>query len=230
VRRMQPSLSVALDADERACAGHPRTVVSLLLCAAYNAAMQPTGSTVENKLLELPRLETPRLVLRALSLDDADDIFAYASDSEVTRYTIFERHLSSKTTTEWLRSVIDTYRDGHPGPWGMELRSSRRLIGACGFRNWETQHGCAEMGYTVTRAYWNQGYASEAVRALIAFGFEHMNLNRIEARAVPANLGSTRVMEKAGMKFEGVLRQSEFFKGAYQDLAIYSILRHDPWR
>ena len=192
--------------------------------------MQPACSTVANKIRELPRLETPRLVLRALSHGDVDDVFAYASDSEVTRYTIFERHLSSKTTTEWLRSVIDTYGVGHPGPWGMELRSSRHLIGACGFRNWETQHGRAEMGYTVTRAYWNQGYATEAVRALIAFGFEYMNLNRSEARTVPANIGSTRVMEKAGMKFEGVLRQSEFFKGAYQDLAIYSILGDDPQR
>src|SRR5205823_5281770 len=112
---MKPSLSLALDADERACAGHPRTVVSLLLRAAYNAAMQPAGSTVENKIRELPRLETLRLVLRALSLSDVDDIFAYASDSEVTRYTIFERHVSSNTTVEWLRSVIDMYRDGHPG-------------------------------------------------------------------------------------------------------------------
>jgi len=189
--------------------------------------MQHAGSIAESKIRELPRLESPRLILRALSLDDADDIFAYASDSEVTRYTIFERHLSLDTTIEWLRSVLGMYRDGHPGPWGMELRNGDRLIGACGFRNWDAQHRRAEMGYTVTRTFWNQGYASEAVRALIAFGFEHMNLNRIEAHAVPINVGSTRVMEKAGMKFEGVLRQSEFFKGAYQDLAIYSILRSD---
>jgi ribosomal-protein-alanine N-acetyltransferase len=190
--------------------------------------MQPAGSMAENKIRELPRLETPRLILRALSLDDADDIFAYASDSEVTRYTIFERHQSLDTTIEWLRSVLDMYCDGHPGPWGMERRERGRLIGACGFRNWDAHHGRAEMGYTVTRAFWNQGYATEAVRALLAFGFEHMNLNRIEARAVPANVGSTRVMEKAGMKLEGVLRQSEFFKGGYQDLALYSILRSDP--
>src|ERR671937_1232764 len=98
--------------------------------------MHPAGSTLKNKLDELPRLETARLVLRPLSLGDADDIFAYASDSAVTRYTIFERHTSLETTLEWLRTVRNLYRDGHPGPWGLELRDGGRLIGACGFRNW----------------------------------------------------------------------------------------------
>jgi ribosomal-protein-alanine N-acetyltransferase len=88
-------------------------------------------------------------------------------------------------------------------------------------------HRRGDIGYALAREYWGHGYATEAVRAMIEFGFEHLNLNRIEARAVPANVASTRVMQKAGMKYEGILSESGFFKGAYQDVALYSILRSD---
>jgi len=85
-----------------------------------------------------------------------------------------------------------------------------------------------EIAYALARQHWNEGYTTEAVRAIIAFGYRTMRLNRIEARCDIPNIASARVMEKAGMKFECVLRQHMFVKNVDVDLKMYSILR-DEW-
>jgi len=98
-------------------------------------------------------------------------------------------------------------------------------VGACGFVGWSPEHARAEMGYVLNRRYWGRGLVLEAVRAMISFGFERMDLNRVEARCVAENTASARVMEKAGMAYEGTLRQREFLKGVYRDMKLYAILR-----
>ena len=89
------------------------------------------------------------------------------------------------------------------------------------------EHARAELGYVLSREHWGKGLMPEAVRAVMAFGFEKLSLNRIQARCIAENLASARVMEKAGMTFEGTLRESEFIKGAYRDIKLYSILRRE---
>lgn len=175
------------------------------------------------------RIETERLILRPLTMADLDDIWAYASDPEVTRFTIFDYHTNRRVTEAWLRSAVDS-SVGESFLFGMEHRKEKKVIGSCAIRAWDRDHSRAEMGWALTRAYWNQGYATEAVRALIGFGFEYLKLNRLQALCIPAHSASRRVMEKAGMKLEGILRQAEFFKNAYQDLALYSILRKEGKR
>jgi ribosomal-protein-alanine N-acetyltransferase len=88
-------------------------------------------------------------------------------------------------------------------------------------------HSRAEIGYALSRRYWGEGYMSEAVNAVIEFGFREMLLNRIMARCEVNNIASARVMEKVGMQLEGILRQHLFVKGRYWDLKIYSILREE---
>ena len=169
------------------------------------------------------RLETERLTLRPLTMSDLDDVWAYASDPEVTRFTIFDYHTSRRTTEEWLKSALASSA-GESFLFGIAHRQRGKIIGSCGIRAWNREYHLAEMGWALARAYWNQGYATEAVGALIGFGFAHLKLNRMQALCVPTHAASRRVMEKAGMKFEGILRQAGFFKSDYQDLAIYSIL------
>ena len=175
----------------------------------------------------LPELTTPRLLLRKFKRADAHDVFAYASDPQVTLYTPWEHHRDLKTTRQFLSTVLNAYRQGQPAPWGIVLRRTGKLIGAIGLKNWALQHSRAEVGYVLSREYWGKGYVTEALNAVLAFGFSEMELHRIEAKAVPENRGSTRVMEKAGMKFEGQLRDYELVKGAYQSLNLYSILKSD---
>ncbi|MDF0556226.1 GNAT family protein [Kamptonema sp. UHCC 0994] len=175
----------------------------------------------------LTTLETERLILRKMTLEDAEDMFEYASDPEVAKYTIWNAHQSVKDTKFFLNTVVERYKNRQITDWGIIHKEDGKFIGTCGFAEYYLAHNRAEIGYVLSRKYWKQGYMSEAVGAIIKFGFQTMKLNRIEARCEVENIASARVMEKVGMEFEGILRQHIFTKGKYCDLKIYSILRQD---
>jgi ribosomal-protein-alanine N-acetyltransferase len=176
---------------------------------------------------ELPELETDRLLLRKMRPDDAADLFEYACDPAVAKFTTWRAHESIEYSKLFLRAVMEEYSKHEPSSWGIEEKAERKLIGTCGFANWSPSDFRGEIGYALSRKYWGKGYMTEAVRAVIAFGFRTLQLNRIEARCEIKNIASARVIEKAGMKFEGILRQHAFYKGAFRDLKMYSILRKE---
>jgi ribosomal-protein-alanine N-acetyltransferase len=184
-----------------------------------------TVAEVRDVLKDLPTLETERLILRKMVLNDAEAVFAYASNSEVSRYTLWETHRSIEDSRAFLEFATQKYENGGEPDWGIVYRGNGCLVGACGLVNWEAEHARAEVGFVLSREYWGRGLMSEAVRAILRFGFERMNLNRIEARCIAENAASARVMEKAGMVYEGTLRQREYIKGAYRDIKLYAILK-----
>lgn len=176
---------------------------------------------------DLPALETSRLLLRKIRLSDAADIFAFASDPAVARYTTWPPHPTVAATEAFVRELLQRYADGLISPWGVVHRANGKLVGSCGFAYVMAWHGRAEIAYALSQPYWGQGLMPEAVRAVLAFGFETLQLNRIEARCELDNHASERVMQKVGMQFEGVLRQHAQVLGQYRDLKLYSILRHE---
>ena len=177
---------------------------------------------------DLPEIKTERLLLRKMNMDDAEDVFDYASDPEVARYVIWDAHRSIKDSESFLDLVVEGYRNGELGSWGMVDRESGKLIGTCGYDgSWFPAHARAEIGYAISRQYWGRGLMPEAVTALLEFGFSRMELNRIVARCFPENIASERVMQKVGMTYEGTLREHLFLKDAYQSLKVYSILRSE---
>ena len=185
--------------------------------------------SIDELLAELPTLETERLLLRKITLADIDDIYAYASDPEVSKFMPWEAHQSQADTFEYLASVFKRYENHTPGPWGIVHKSHLKLIGTCAYHDWQRNDRRAEIGYVLSRSYWGQGYMAEAAHAIIAFGFREMGLNRIQAMCDVPNTSSARVMEKVGMRFDGVLREYFFEKGRYIDLKLFSILRSE-WR
>jgi [ribosomal protein S5]-alanine N-acetyltransferase len=176
-----------------------------------------------------PVLETPRLLLRPMTPDDAPEMFAYASDPEVTRYVVWDTHRTPEDSRAFLEATAERYAAGDGLDWGIVHRADGRFIGTCGFVEHSPEHARAEAGFVVSKGYWGRGLAPEALGAMIRFGFEEMGLNRVEARCVAENRASARVMEKAGMAFEGTLRERELVKGAYRDMKVYSALRRE-WR
>ena len=183
----------------------------------------------EKFFVDLPEIQTERLLLRKVTPGDAEDMLAYISDPEVARHTTWEPYDSIEQVRDHLRSVISNYERGEPANWGVTLRESGRLIGMCGFMagSWEPEYARASLGYAIAREYWDRGLTTEAMRAAIAFGFNHLSLNRIEARCIAENTASERVMQKAGLSYEGTLRDYVFRKGAYRDYKVYSILRRE---
>ncbi len=178
---------------------------------------------------DLPPLETERLLLRRLAVDDVLDLHAYACDPEVARLTTWEPHASTEASRAFINAVLAKYAAGDIAPWGIVLKAEGRLVGTSGFVYWNPQHGRAEVGCALARRLWGRGLMTEAVRRACAFGFEVMGCNRIEALCLPENVASARLMEKVGMRFEGVLRECAWTRGPYRDRRLYSVLRRQ-WR
>jgi ribosomal-protein-alanine N-acetyltransferase len=184
-----------------------------------------SSTKVGEVLKDLPTLVTDRLILRKVTPGDAEAVFAYASDPEVTRYVIWEMHRSIEDSRNFLDLVTSKYESGGEPEWAVVYKGDHRFVGTCGIVSWEPYHARAELGYALSRDYWGRGLMAEAVGAMISFGFREMNLNRIEARCIAENSASARVMEKAGMLYEGTLRQRELIKGEHRDIKMYSVLR-----
>ena len=175
----------------------------------------------------MPALNTPRLILRKLTMRDAGDIYRYSRDVEVARHVLWEAHRNIGESRAYLRYMLRRYRNHEPASWGIEYRQTGQIIGTIGFMWIQSDNSAAEVGYSLAREYWNHGLMTEALRAVIAHGFGSMNLNRIEAQHETTNPASGAVMRKCGMVKEGTLRQRLYNKGRYVDVDLYAILRKE---
>lgn len=175
----------------------------------------------------LPTLETERLTLRKMNSKDITDIFEYASNEEVTKYVTWNTHRTFEDTKQFVKLVLNQYKAKRVAPWVIEDKENRKVIGTIDFVSWNPEQKVAEIGYAISQDYWGKGITTEATKKIIKFGFEKMDLVRIQARCFSENIGSARVMEKAGMSFEGVMRNGVFLKGKHRDLKIYSILKEE---
>ncbi len=178
----------------------------------------------------LPTLLTPRLTLRPARMSDAEDMYEYSRDPEVARHVLWDAHTSIHQTRNYIRYLIRQYRNASPGTFVIALRDSGKVIGTIGFMWLQMDNRSAEVGYSLGRKYWNQGYMTEALQAVVEFGFTRLNLNRIEAQHECDNPASGHVMQKAGMKYEGTLRQRIYNKGRFVDVDLYAIICSDVIR
>lgn len=174
-------------------------------------------------------LATPRLRLREYTDDDFPAVHAYASDAEVTRYMRWGPN-SEEDTRAFLRlgAAQRGERPRRHFDLAITLAADGRLVGGGGLHVAEPEHRGAFMGYVLHRDHWGRGYASEAARAMLAFGFERLGLHRIWAVCDPANTISARVLEKIGMRREGHLREHRWEKGRWVDELLYAVLA-DEW-
>lgn len=177
----------------------------------------------------MPELETERLLLRKARLSDARDVFAYSKDPEVARYVLWDAHRDIQESKGYLRYLIRQYRLGKASSYVIEEKATSRVIGTIGFMWIQPEYASAEVGYSLARDKWNQGYMTEALRAVLKYGFEQMGLNRIEAQHDVRNPASGTVMNHVGMVKEGTLRSRMVNKGKFVDVDLYALLRRD-WK
>lgn len=179
-------------------------------------------------MFSMPTLETPRLILRRIAMRDAKDIFAYSRDEEVARHVLWTAQRNIEEARDYVKFMTRRYRSDEPSSWGIEEKATGHLVGTIGYMDYSEENGSVEVGYSLARWLWNGGYMTEALGRVIDYTFEAMDINRIEAQHELTNPASGRVMEKCGMRREGVLRQRLYNKGKYVDVALYAILRSDP--
>lgn len=175
----------------------------------------------------LPTLLTPRLTLRPVRMSDAADLYEYSRDPEVARHVLWDAHRSIHQTRAYIRYLLRQYRNAAPSTFAIALRDTGKVVGTIGFMWVQPDNRSAEVGYSLSRAFWNQGYMSEALRAVVDFGFGQLGLNRIEAQHECDNPASGHVMRNAGMRHEGTLRQRLYNKGRFVDVELYAIVRAD---
>lgn len=176
-------------------------------------------------------IETPRLLIRDFVPGDWKAINEYASDSIVVRFMPWGPNTPSQTKSYIRRVRLAGQKKPRTGfELAVVLKSENRLIGGCGIRVKNPSLKEGDLGYVFNRLYWGKGYATEATRALIQFGFSKLKLHRIWATCDTHNKASAQVLKKAGMKREGLLRQNVFQKGAWRDSYLYAILASDSQR
>ncbi|MEF9974721.1 MAG: GNAT family N-acetyltransferase [Clostridia bacterium] len=186
--------------------------------------MNPYADEIFDRLREI---RTPRLLIRRMNVHDASDMYAYSRDPEVAQHVLWDAHRSVSETRSYIRQSVRRYRAGDPASLAITLAESGRVIGTIGFMWYQRDNASVEVGYSLARDYWNCGLMTEALAALIDFGFRKMCLHRIEAQHEVKNPASGAVMRKCGMRYEGTLRGRLFNKGRYVDVDLYAILRED---
>ena len=183
--------------------------------------------TIYNIFSHFPQLETERLILRAMRVCDAPDMYDYARRPDVTQYLLWNPHSDIGYTKRYLEYLAGRYRLGQFYDWALIHKADGRMIGTCGFVRFDLPHNSAEIGYVLNPDYRGQGLMVEAARRVLQFGFSVLNLHRVEAQFMIENLASRRVMEKLDMTFEGVRRQSMLVKGLYRDIGTCAILANE---
>ena len=175
----------------------------------------------------LPVLELSRLVLRPVRENDLQDIWEYVNDPKISRYTAWSCHQEIETTKSYLNKVLKNYSDGNTENWGLELKSTGKFIGMAGFAEISDEHNRGEIGYVLSRNYWNQGLISEAIHQIVREGFCVLNLEKILGRCISENFSSKRVLEKSGFLKEGHFRRHYMKDGILRDIEVFGILRQD---
>lgn len=174
-----------------------------------------------------PTIDTRRLVLRAFSPDDADAVQELAGDARVADTTLNIPHPYPPGAAEkWIALHAYHYEAGSGVTFAMVLRESGALCGSISLTI-TPAHSRAELGYWLTVPMWNKGFTTEAAIAVLEYAFGSLKLNRIHAHHFTRNPASGRVMQKIGMKFEGVQRGHVRKGTRYEDVACYGILRDD---
>lgn len=174
-----------------------------------------------------PVLETDRLILRQVTSNDANSLLTYLSDIDVMKYVGLEPFKSIDDVLDeisWYNSIFEKETGIR---WGISLKGQEKIIGSCGFLNRVAEHYRAELGFELSKEHWGKGIASEAIKNVICYGFEQMNLQRIEALIELPNIPSQKVVERQGFIREGLLRSYEYTCGKFDDLYMYSMLKRD---
>jgi len=173
---------------------------------------------------DIPTLKTSRLTLRKMTVEDANDMYSYASLDEVCKYLLWTPHYNVDTTQGYLEMVRRNYRRGEAADWAISLDKEQRMIGTVGFSAVDIENNSVEIGYVLNPVYWGNGYAREALAKVTEIAFTQLGAHRAQLRIMDGNVRSEHVALACGYKKEGTLRDMLLVKGKYCTIHFYSML------
>ena len=173
-----------------------------------------------------PVIETPRLRLRRLFRADTEDLYEATSDPRVTKYEPWGPY-SKEETIQMVENILTQLESGLCTEWAVERKEDAKVLGLVHLNKIDFFHRSAEIGYWFSRKSWGNGYATECVRAMAEYAIKTLRMDEILAICHPDNLASLRVLEKAGMKFRGILPNYISLRGNTADCKEYHITRWD---
>ena len=171
-----------------------------------------------------PLLKTERLTLREIETSDAGEIFVLRSDERVMRFIDRPRAESLEDAAKIIELITENQAKNDGVAWAITLSGDARLIGSIGFWKIQKENYRAEIGYMLNADYHGRGIMHEAVGAVLAYGFDEMNLHSVEANVNPENAASIRLLEKNGFVREAYFKENYYYDGRFLDSAIYSLL------
>lgn len=177
-----------------------------------------------------PIIKTERLILREFRMNDISNIFETYSDDEVTQYYDLPTMKDESEAVEIVSLFRDRFVRGIGIRWAIELKESGEYIGDCGFNPWNKSDRKAEIGYALIPKFWSKGYALEAVKALVHYGFTELDiveLHRMVAMIESGNKKSAQLVKKIGFHYEGTLRDDVLKNGKFVSTEVYSLLRDE---
>jgi ribosomal-protein-alanine N-acetyltransferase len=181
---------------------------------------------------KLVRLLTERLLLRAFTMDDVEDVLEYGSDPEIARYGVYTPPVPyTRKVAEELVAMFSNPPDSQGILQMFAIVLGDKVIGeiCLNQHDEDRQNDRAELTYSLSHSHWNKGLTTEATRAAVNWAFQTYPINRMYAWSDPRNIASCRVLEKLGMKREGLLRSHTKWNGTFRDRVYYGILR-DEWK
>lgn len=171
-----------------------------------------------------PVLETERLVLRRTTLDDANDYFFLRSSPEAMKHICKPLQKNVEETKELIYKINEMIAFNDGISWAVCLKKNNIMIGSVSFHHLYKEHYRAEIGYMLHPDFWKMGIISEAVDAIINYGFNTLNFHSIEAHIDPTNIGSEKLLQKFNFVKEAYFKENYFFNGKFLDSAVYGLL------
>jgi ribosomal-protein-alanine N-acetyltransferase len=172
-------------------------------------------------------LETERLLLRRLVDDDAEEIFALRSNPETMKFIPRPLAKTKEDALEHIATIDGKIVNNTGINWGITIKGNPKIIGIIGHFKISPENHRAEIGYMSLPETNGKGYMSEAIKAVLIYGFEQLDLHSVEAIIAPENIASERVLQKNGFVKEAHLLENELWDGNYLDTVIYSLLRRN---
>ena len=179
--------------------------------------------------MEAWTLDTDACRIRPLEASDIEPIQQLAGAAEIAENTFVPHPYPPEAASEFVKLCQERWTLDEAYTFAIIDRAIEGFVGTIGI-HLNATHNCADVGYWIGKPFWRRGLATAALRLIIQFGFDKLQLNRIEAGHFSENAASGRVMEKANMRYEGIRRQSALHRSSYKDVVYFAILREDYLR